>query len=257
MTQQERNGETDRQIATGALKIEKDRIIWKAYSERGGIFDMLKSFNNSVFKPAINATDYDDEENTYMICITLYNSTVLRIGDILEKADKNIDVAEQNGDSYVPLTQKIVKEKTAETPRKAPTENKFIKFIKATDCKLTRFWLYKKIRDFIIQIFKKIRDLIVEKINSKKGASNISPGERTETAEIYAEIYYESELNKISYQTRYSELFLTIKKIFAEMEQLKPINEKNDNLLSDYMAKATEIGKMIQSEIFSHEEWVF
>lgn len=253
MTQQERNSATDRQIATGALKIEKDRIIWEAYSERGGIFDMLKSFNNSVFKPAINASDYDDEENTYMICITLYNSTVLRIGDILEKAGKKLDIAEQNGDSYVPLTQKIVKEKTAETPRKTPTENKFIKFIKATDCKLTRFWLYKKIRDLIIQTYKKIRDLIVEKINSKKGASNISSGERTETAEIY----YESELNKISYQTRYSELFLTIKKIFAEMEQLKPINEKNDNLLSDYMAKATEIGKMIQSEIFSHEEWVF
>ncbi len=253
MPQQERNSATDRQIADGALKIEKDRIIWKAYSERGGVYDMLKSFNNSVFKPAINATDYDDDENTYMICITLYNSIVLRIGDILEKTDKNLAVAEQNGDNYVPLTKNIVKEKVAEVPQKAPTENKFIKFIKTADCKLLRFKVYKIIRDFIIRNYKKIRNWIVKKTDSKKETSKLSSNECAETLEVY----YESELEKISYQMRYSELLSTIKKILEEMEQLKPINEKNDNLLSDYTAKATAIGKKIQSEIFSHEEWVF
>ena len=240
MSQLERNKETDLKIAVGVTNIEKDYAIWKAYSDQGGIYDMLESFNQSVLKPAVNAMEYDEDENTYIICITLYNSVFLRIRRILDKLGQNIVIAEQKGREYVPRTKKIpfTEENAPVIPKRASADNKLIKCMQSIDRWLIRFKFYKKIRCLIVK---------------EEETSKIPASQYTDTVEVYRE----GELKQASYQMRYTTLLQSLTKIAEEMDrQLKPINEKNEKLLSDYMNKAIEIRELIKSEILSHREWL-
>lgn len=240
MLQQQKNRATDQLIALGVANIEKDRVIWKMYSEQGGLYDLLNSFHLSVLKPTVNAMDYDEEENTYVICITLYNAIYLRMKRNLEKLHQELNKAEQSGRDYVPATRKrsITKEKSLNRQETLRFEGKFIKCLKSIDHWLMRLRFYKKIRCAIV--------------NDKASTRAVSVP-FTETIEIYEE----DELSKASYQMRYSELLQIIKKIVDEMgKQLTPLHEKNESFLSQYMGRASAVNEMIKTELFSHEEWV-
>ncbi|MCI8727351.1 MAG: hypothetical protein HFG66_14775 [Hungatella sp.] len=60
----------------------RDRIIWKAYSNHGGIYDILADMEQFIEHPSANALDFDEEEGCYMIFITL-SSTFLKRMNVL------------------------------------------------------------------------------------------------------------------------------------------------------------------------------
>lgn len=238
--QKQKNQITDQQIALGVTNIEKDRAIWKAYSEQGGLYDLFKNFNVAVSKPAANANDYDEDENTYVICITLYNAIYLRMKRNLDKLYKNMSQAEQVGKEYIPVVRKvsIKKEETMITSDTHHFEGKLINILKYIDRWLMRFRLYKKIRSAIIH---------EEKMSDS----------RTLVHSVETVICYEpEELNKASYQMRYSELFQTIEQLIDEIEkQLKPLHEKNDASLVEYLYRAEFINNMVETKLLCHKDW--
>ena len=104
-----RNDAYDRRIAVGASNREKDLVIWKAYSIRGGFYDTLLNFCHTVQKPSSNAFDYDEAEGTYTICITLYNTIWMRMDADMAKLRESLSVAGQIEKEYIPATHTQVR----------------------------------------------------------------------------------------------------------------------------------------------------
>lgn len=58
---------------------KKDRVIWKAYSKRGGISDTLTDIRKAVEHPSVNAFEFYEEDGMYTIFITLNNTYISRL----------------------------------------------------------------------------------------------------------------------------------------------------------------------------------
>lgn len=71
--------------------MRNDSIVWKHFSKTGGIYDTLKKLESAVEKPAINAFDFDEEENTYMIFITVTNSILYLFKEFCVSMNKELD----------------------------------------------------------------------------------------------------------------------------------------------------------------------
>ena len=72
-----------------------DLIIWKHYSKTGGIYDMLTDLETAVKKPAVNAFDFDEDENTYIIFITVNNSILSHLKTLWGKMEKELGEDEE------------------------------------------------------------------------------------------------------------------------------------------------------------------
>lgn len=69
---------------------KKDLLIWKSYSQTGGIYDLLCSFETAVKKPAVNAFDFDEDEKCYFIFITLNKSLLSRLNEHVYHLQKQL-----------------------------------------------------------------------------------------------------------------------------------------------------------------------
>ncbi len=81
----------DESILENEERIRIDSIVWEYYSKTGGIYDTLKKLESAVEKPAINAFDFDEEENTYIIFITVTNSILYLFKDFCVSMDKELN----------------------------------------------------------------------------------------------------------------------------------------------------------------------
>lgn len=72
------NGEFE-QIIEKEKKQKEDRAVWKAYSKRGGISDILMDIRKAIECPSANAFEFDEEEGMYIIFITLNNTYISRL----------------------------------------------------------------------------------------------------------------------------------------------------------------------------------
>lgn len=67
------------QIIEKEKKQKEDQAVWKAYSKRGGISDILTDIRKAVEHPSANAFEFDEEEGMYIIFITLNNTYISRL----------------------------------------------------------------------------------------------------------------------------------------------------------------------------------
>lgn len=67
------------QIIEKEKEQKEDRAVWKAYSKRGGISDILMDIRKAVESPSANAFEFDEEEGMYVIFITLNNTYISRL----------------------------------------------------------------------------------------------------------------------------------------------------------------------------------
>ena len=63
----------------------RDRIIWKAYSKHGGLYDMLTDIENTVEHPSANAFCFDEEEGHFIIFIAFYNTYIKRMESLYDE----------------------------------------------------------------------------------------------------------------------------------------------------------------------------
>ena len=68
-----------KQIIEKESKQKEDRVVWKAYSKRGGISDTLTDIRKAVERPSANAFEFYEEEGMYTIFITLNNTYISRL----------------------------------------------------------------------------------------------------------------------------------------------------------------------------------
>lgn len=68
-----------KQIIEMEAKQMEDRVVWKAYSKRGGINDTLADIRKAIEHPSANAYEFDEEEGMYTIFITLNNTYISRL----------------------------------------------------------------------------------------------------------------------------------------------------------------------------------
>lgn len=75
----DRGDEEFEQIIEKEKKQKEDRAVWKAYSKRGGVSDILTDIRKAVERPSANALEFDEEEGMYIIFITLNNTYISRL----------------------------------------------------------------------------------------------------------------------------------------------------------------------------------
>lgn len=63
----------------------RDRIIWKAYSKRGGLYDVLTDIENTIEHPSANAFCFDEEEGHFIIFIAVHNTYIKRIESLYDE----------------------------------------------------------------------------------------------------------------------------------------------------------------------------
>lgn len=63
----------------------RDRIIWKAYSKHGGLYDMLTDIENTIEHPSANAFSFDEEEGHFIIFIAFYNTCIKRMESLYDE----------------------------------------------------------------------------------------------------------------------------------------------------------------------------
>ena len=63
----------------------RDRIIWKAYSKHGGLYDMLTDIENTIEHPSANALSFDEEEGHFIIFIAFYNTCIKRMESLYDE----------------------------------------------------------------------------------------------------------------------------------------------------------------------------
>lgn len=240
------NRDYDIRIAAGAAMREKDRAIWRSYSKRGGIHDSLQDFCKAIKRPSANAFEYDEEENTYIICITLYNTIWMRMKAELEKLDQNLAAAEKQ--DYVPATRTRTYTKVRKVPRSKkpqPTEhtNRILQFFKVLDKFMIRFRPYAAIHNAVASLFPSSRadaDILV-----------------TEQYECTETVYEEGEVELARYKSVYSILLDIIRDITADIEKNLPLIQGEDGQeLEHYKQEAQRICSSIEERIFSRQEWL-
>lgn len=233
----ERTEAMDCKITAGAINLEKDRAIWGAYSQDGGLYDLLQQFHSIVEKPSANAFVYDPEEHTYTICITLYNTIFHRLHMRLIKVEAQLKAAEQH--KYCPTTRKVTVTHTISEPKPKRTAppNGFLCWLWAVDQRLTHYRIYAAIRRQIVT-------LVTRQYTSPK-----------ENVQII-EIYNEEELSLASYQMQHGKLLDTIVDLVVDMSQsLKPVCKENSQALSYYQEAACRIDSEVVQRIFSNPKW--
>lgn len=240
--------EYDTRIAAGAAEREKDQTIWKAYSKRGGIHDDLQDFCKAVKRPSANAFDYDEEEKTYMICITLYNTIWMRMDAELTKLDQSLAMVEKQRQDYVPDTRTRTYTEVREVPmsRKLQSEehnNGIMQSLKALDKFMMRFKMYAVIRDVIARLF-----------SSPRTEACVPVTECYECTEI---VYEEGEVELASYRSVHSPLLDIIRDIIADIEKnLSLIQGEDIQALEHYKQEAQRICRSVEEKIFSRQEWL-
>lgn len=237
--------EYDTRIAAGAAKREKDRAIWKFYSKRGGIHDAFQDFCRAVKRPSANAFDYDEEEKTYIICITLYNTIWMRMKAELEKLNQDLAAAEKQ--DYAPVTRTKTYTKVRKVPRSKKTQptgqiNGILRFLKALDKFMIRFRPYAAVHNAVASLFPPSRakaDILV-----------------TEQYECTETVYEEGEVELAQYKSVYSILLDIIRDIIADIEKNLPLIQGEDGQeLEHYKQEAQRICNSIEEQIFSRQEW--
>ena len=233
----ERTEAMDCKIAMGATNREKDRAIWSAYSQNGGLYDLLQQFHSVVEKPSANAFVYDPEEHTYTICITLYNTIFHRLHMGLIKVEAELEAAEQH--KYCPTTRKVTVTHTIPepNPKKTAPPNGFLGWLCAVDQRLTHCRVYAAIRRQIVALVTR---------------QHTPPKENIQIIEIYNE----EELSLASYQMQHGKLLDTIVDLVEDMSQsLKPVCEENSQALLHYQETARRIDLEVVQRIFSNPKW--
>lgn len=240
------NREYDIRIAAGAAEREKDRAIWKSYSKRGGIHDALQDFCKAVNRPSANAFNYDEEENTYIICITLYNTIWMRMDAELAKLDQNLALAEKQ--DYVPVTLTRTYTKVRKVPRNKKPQptghtNGILQFFKALDKFMIRFRPYAAIHNAVASLFPPSRE--------KADILGTEQYECTET------VYGEGEVELAQYKSVYSILLDIIRDIIADIGKNLPLIQGEDRQeLERYKQEAQRISSSIEEKILSKQEWI-
>lgn len=220
MSNIKRSDVQDLRIAEGAANLEKDKAIWKAYSKRGGFYDSLRDFCQAVKKPSANALDYDEQEGTYMLCITLYNTIWRRMKADMVKLQESLAQAERKKKDYVPATY----ERTCTKAGKTSVKNT----------------LYASLRHMIADLF----------LHKKKETAAEEQYECRET------VYDRSALELAEYQMKHARLFGVLSSLIKEMgECLMPVRGENRQALEVYKAQSKGICQKIESDIFSQEKW--
>lgn len=238
-----RNDTYDARIAAGASSREKDGAIWKAFSKRGGFHDVLQNFCQTVRKPSVNAFEYDEDEETYMICIGLYNTIWMRLNDDMAKLRESLLTAEQLKRHYVPSTHKRVYIRERELPENIVQTSEhrgILSYIKAFDNWMMRFRPYAAIHNLIADLF-------------LSGDVTTVGNDRFEETEI---VYDESALELLEYEMKYAQLLAVISDVIEDMgRSLRPVRMKDEQQLENYKKEAQRICGSIESNVFSRQEW--
>ena len=251
--------EYDMRIASGAAAREKDRAIWKSYSKRGGIHDALQDFCKAVRRPSANAFDYDEEDRTYIICITLYNTIWMQMDHEIAKLDQNLAAIEAQKQNYVPATRTRTYIKVRKVPgskSKNPQPNR-------NTSRILRFKPYAVLRraiktlDKVMVRFKPyaaIRSAIAGLLPSSVTDTAVPVMERYECTET---VYEEGEVELASYQGVHSRLLDILRDIAADMGKNLPLIQGEDQqALEQYQQEAQRICSSIEKKVFSRQEWV-
>ena len=238
-----RNDTYDARIAAGASNREKDGAIWKAFSKRGGFHDALQNFCQAVRKPSVNAFEYDEDEETYMICIVLYNTIWMRLNDDMAKLRESLSIAEQLKRNYVPSIHKKVYIREREVPEhivSASEQRGILSYLRAFDNWMMRFKLYAAIHNLIAEL-------------CSPGDSAAMRHDRYEETEI---IYDESALELLEYEMKYAQLLAAVSDVIEDMgRSLRPVRIKDEQQLENYKREAQRICSSIESNVFSRQEW--
>lgn len=238
-----RNDTYDACIAAGASNREKDGAIWKAFSKRGGFHDALQNFCQAVRKPSVNAFEYDEDEETYMICIGLYNTIWMRLNDDMAKLRESLSTAEQLKRHYVPSTHKRVYIRERELPEnivQTSEQRGILSYLRALDNWMMRFRPYAAIHNLIADLF-------------LSGDVTTVENDRYEETAI---VYDESELDLLEYEMKYSQLLVVVSDVIEDMgRSLRPVRIKDEQQLENYKREAQRICGSIESNVFSKQEW--
>ena len=232
--------EYDMRIASGASERAKDLEIWKSYSKRGGVHDALQDFCKAVKHPSVNAFDYDEEEKTYIICITLYNTIWMRMDAEMGRLTQNLAAAERQKQEYIPATHtrtytEVKKVPQSKKPHPESNANRILRFFKALDKGMMRFKAYALIHNAIAGLFPSKRKRY----------------ECTET------VYEEKEVKLALYKSRYSPLLDIIRDIIADIGKSLPLIQGEDRqALEHYKHEAQRICSSIEEKVFSRQEWL-
>ncbi|MCI8900057.1 MAG: hypothetical protein HFH76_05405 [Lachnospiraceae bacterium] len=260
--------EYDMRIASGAAAREKDRAIWKSYSKRGGIHDALQDFCRAVRRPSANAFDYDEEDRTYIICITLYNTIWMQMDQEIAKLDQNLTAIEVQKQNYVPATRtrtytKVRKTPGSKKPQPDRNTNGILRFFKALDQRMMHFKPYAALRRAMITLDKvMVRFKPYAAVRSAIAGVFSSPGTDTaapvmERYECTETVYEEGEVELASYQGVHSRLLDILRDIAADIGKNLPLIQGEDQqALEQYQQEAQRICSSIEKKVFSRQEWV-
>ncbi|MCC2816928.1 hypothetical protein LK537_06425 [Lachnoclostridium pacaense] len=75
----------------------RDRIIWKAYSKHGGLYDILTDIENIIEHPSANAFSFDEEEGHFIIFIAFYNTHIKRMESLYDEMCDGYRSAHESG----------------------------------------------------------------------------------------------------------------------------------------------------------------
>ncbi len=238
-----RNDTYDARIAAGVSNREKDGVIWKAFSKRGGFHDVLQNFCQAVRKPSVNAFEYDEDEGTYVICILLYNTIWMQLNADMDKLHESLSMAEQIKRDYVPAVHKRVYIREREVPENivpASEHSGILSYLRAFDNWMMRFKLYAAIHDLIAGL-------------CPSGNTTTVRHDRYEETEV---VYDESELALLGYDMKYPQLLAAVSDVVEDMgKSLRPVRKEDGQQLENYKREAQRICSSIESNVFSKQEW--
>lgn len=259
----------DERIASGAAGREKDRAIWKSYSKRGGIHDALQDFCKAVRQPSANAYDYDEEEKTYIICITLYNTIWMQMEHEMDRLAQNLAAAERQKQEYIPATRTRTYTKVRKVPpnKSQPVRkrNVILRFLGALDKIMVRFKPYAAIRSAITGLFRAFgldKDMVRFKPYAAitglfRASGTGAAASVTERYECTETVYEEGEVELASYQAVYVPLLDKIRDVAADIgKNLQLVQGEDQQALEHYRQEAQRICGSIEENIFSRQEWM-
>lgn len=92
----------------------QDKIIWKTYSKRGGIYDKLEEIKQFIDHPSINAFDFDEEEGCYMVFITINNTLLGRVKRLCDDMREQLECGHKTECRGLPEEMKLLEKKFRE-----------------------------------------------------------------------------------------------------------------------------------------------
>lgn len=219
----------------------EDSIIWKYFSKIGGIYDTLKKLESAVEKPAINAFDFDEEENTYMIFITVTNSILYLFKELCVSMNKELD---SETDESIETEWKILNEECCNLTKAYNTIKAEIDSdVKKIDADISKYYKIprdtpNKKRDIPIsdnktsllnkdKKYSSIKEIIMEEILNEK-----KPKDKSETQKEEIERRLENKINNYSKQ-------------LGNYEKRKEIYDSKYKILKSYDSKYNSLRESI------------